>query len=243
MLWSPDEARIQSAQITDYIHHVNQRFDLGISDYDSLYRWSIASPEAFWSSYWDYAGIVGDKGDVILENGDQIEFARWFPGAHLNYAENLLQHPADDAVAIYFRVEDSYQSELSYRELHRQVAAVAAWLRAQGVVKGDRVAAYMANMPETVVAMLAATSLGAIWTSTSPDFGAPSVIERFGQTRPKILFTQDGYQYNGKTIDIRDKVAAIRSQIDSLEATVLVDFKGLGELEQANQLASCSRGA
>ncbi|MCP4009080.1 MAG: acetoacetate--CoA ligase [Proteobacteria bacterium] len=227
MLWAPDEQRIESAEISAFIRFANEKHALKLSSYDHLYQWSISEKQAFWSSYWDFSGIVGKKGEKILVDGEDIEKATWFPDALLNYAENLLQNRSDDT-AIHFKVENKRESSLSYKELHTQVSVVAAWLRSQGVVKGDRVAAYMANMPETLVAMLAATSLGAIWTSTSPDFGAQSVIERFGQTRPKVLFTQDGYFYNRKTVDIRQKVADISNAIDSLEAIVNVSFIGLG---------------
>jgi len=225
-LWTPGPEKIESAEISAYIEYINDKFELDIQGYSALYAWSISEKEAFWSSYWDFAGLVGDKGKAVLENGDDIEHAKWFPDAKLNYAENLLQHRSDET-AIFFKVENRRSSTLSFNELYRQVASLAAWLKSQGVVKGDRVAGYMANMPETVVAMLAAASLGAIWTSTSPDFGSQSVIERFGQTRPKILFSQDGYYYNGKTVDIREKVAAIQAAIESIQVVVNVPFIGM----------------
>ena len=225
-LWTPDSKQIDSAEISAYIRYINELYDLDILNYAQLYAWSISDKEAFWSSYWDFFVIVGHKGSVVLERGDEIEKARWFPEATLNYAENLLQCRSDE-IAIYFKAENKCSRSLSYKELYEQVAAVAAWLKSKGIGKGDRVAAYMANMPETVVAMLAATSLGAIWTSTSPDFGAQSVIERFGQTRPKILFTQDGYYYNGKTVDIRDKVTEIQHSIEDIQLLVNVPFIGL----------------
>ena len=208
-------------------HHISEK------GYFGLYDWSIEKPHKFWSYYWDFAGIVGEKGQLVLENGDDIEKAVWFPQASLNYAENLLQkalNAPSDETAIYFKAEDKKSSSLSFRQLLQQVSALASWLKSQNIKKGDRVAAYMGNIPETVVAMLAATSLGAIWTSTSPDFGAQSVIERFGQTKPKILFTQDGYYYNGKEIDIRDKVDEITAAIDSIEAVVSVSFLGLQDI-------------
>ena len=226
VLWRPDAQQIEATELRAYMRYLQHTRQLNFTSYAQLYDWSIDEKEQFWSSYWDFSGIVGDKGEVVLENAQDIEQARWFPEARLNFAENLLQQRSDE-VAIYFRAENQRVSELSFNQLYTQVAAVAAWLKSQGVQKGDRVAAYMANMPETVVAMLAATSLGAIWTSTSPDFGAQSVIERFGQTQAKILFTQDGYFYNGKTIDIRDKVAEIRTGISDIQATVNVSFVGL----------------
>ncbi len=225
VLWKPDQARIDNAEVSRFMRWLAQR-DFKFDRYQALYDWSIIDKQAFWSHYWDFAGIVGDKGRVVLEHGEDIENAIWFPEARLNYAQNLMQYHADDT-AIYFKAEDKQAYSMSYAELHQQVAAIAAWLKAQGIQKGDRVAAYMGNIPETVVAMLAATSLGAIWTSTSPDFGAQSVVERFGQTEPKVLFTQDGYYYNGKQVDIRQKVTDITTEIDTIQAVVNVSFLGL----------------
>ena len=168
VLWTPDRSRVESAEVSRFMRWLVQR-GVECEDYNTLYDWSIMDKQAFWSYYWDFAGIIGHKGSVILENGEDIEHAVWFPEARLNFAENLLQYHADDT-AIYFKAEDKLAYSLSYTELHQQVASIAAWLKKQGVRQGDRVAAYMANIPETVVAMLAATSLGAIWTSTSPDF-------------------------------------------------------------------------
>ncbi|MDC1288116.1 acetoacetate--CoA ligase, partial [Gammaproteobacteria bacterium] len=183
--------------------------------------------EQFWSELWDYCGIIGDKGDRILVGGDKIESAQWFPQARLNFAENLLRRK-DDESAIFFRAEDQVEYSLSYRELYQQVASVAAWLKARNLQPGDRVAAYLPNMPEAVVAMLAATSLGAVWTSTSPDFGEDSVIDRFGQTEPRFLFTADGYFYNGRKHPLADKVSAIRSNLPSLEEVIQIDLAGFG---------------
>ncbi|MEE9322873.1 MAG: acetoacetate--CoA ligase [Granulosicoccus sp.] len=234
ILWQPTAEQIANTRLTAFMQTLSNT-DVDASRYADLYNWSISNSQEFWSRFWDFTGIVGIKGDVILDNGDDIERAVWFPDARLNYAENLLQPFLDctetsesgEATAIYFRAEDKVSRSLSYHELLNQVTAVTAWLRAQGVVKGDRVAAYMGNIPETVVAMLATTSLGAIWTSTSPDFGAQSVIERFGQTKPKILFTQDGYIYNGKEIDIREKVAEINKAVNSIQTVVSIPFLGL----------------
>jgi len=226
-LWTPGQSGIDAANLTRFITQVNRRHGLSLSDYDSLYRWSIEQKEAFWSEVWDFCGIVGDKGERILVGGEYIESAQWFPDATLNFAENLLRR-RDDETAILFRAEDQAESTLSYAQLYRQVASVAAWLKAQGLQPGDRVAAYLPNMPEAVVAMLAATSLGAVWTSTSPDFGEDSVVDRFGQTEPRFLFTADGYFYNGKKHPLADKINAIRAQLPSLEQIVQIDLAGFG---------------
>jgi acetoacetyl-CoA synthetase len=226
-LWSPDQASIDAANMTRFIAQVNRNYELAISDYDALYQWSVDEKESFWSEIWDFCGIVGDKGERILVDGDNIETARWFPDASLNFAENLLRRK-DDAIAIYFRAEDQVDYSLTYAELYAQVASVAAWLKAKGLQPGDRVAAYLPNMPEAVVAMLAATSLGAVWTSTSPDFGEDSVVDRFGQTEPRFLFTVDGYFYNGKRHELSDKIKSITAQLPSLEQIVQIKLAGFG---------------
>ena len=226
-LWTPSQASIDAANMTRFIEQVNQHHGLSIDDYDALYQWSIDHKEAFWSETWDFCGIIGDKGERILIDGDNIEKAQWFPDATLNFAQNLLRKRNND-VAIYFRAEDQVAYSLTYRELYDQVASVAAWLKSNGLEPGDRVAAYLPNMPETVVAMLAATSLGAVWTSTSPDFGEDSVVDRFGQTEPRFLFTVDGYFYNGKRHEISDKIRSICAQLPSVEQVIQVDLAGFG---------------
>jgi len=227
-LWQPEQQRIDQANLTAFTKFVELQTGETFADYDSLYQWSIEEMGVFWSLLWDFCEVIGDKGDWILLDGLDLEKATWFPHAKLNFAENLLRERSDE-IAISFRAEDQRESELTFNELYQQVAAVSAWMKQQGVRKGDRVAAYLPNMPETIVAMLAATSLGAIWTSTSPDFGEDSVIDRFGQTEPVLLFCVDGYFYNGKAIDVRDKVAAIIKALPGLKHCVeipLADLSG-----------------
>ncbi|MDH3630219.1 MAG: acetoacetate--CoA ligase [Gammaproteobacteria bacterium] len=226
-LWTPSQASIDAANMTRFIAQVNQRHDLSINDYDALYQWSTDQKETFWSEAWDFFEIIGDKGERILIDGEDIEKAQWFPDATLNFAENLLRKKNDE-IAIYFRAEDQVDYSLTYRELYDQVASVSDWLKMNGLKPGDRVAAYLPNMPEAVVAMLAATSLGAVWTSTSPDFGEDSVVDRFGQTEPRFLFTVDGYFYNGKRHDINNKVKSICAQLPTLEQVVQINFAGFG---------------
>jgi acetoacetyl-CoA synthetase len=230
-LWQPSTQLIDDALITQFIENVNYQYGLSFQSFDELYDWSVEEKESFWSTLWDFAEVVGEKGERILIDGDDIEKAQWFPDAKLNFAQNLLRGPSSnnsDDIAIFFRAEDQVEYHLTYRQLYCQVASLAEWLRANGLQAGDRVAAYMPNIPETVVAMLAATSIGAIWTSTSPDFGEESVIDRFGQTEPRFLFTVDGYFYNGKKIDLSGKVKNITAALPSLEGTILVNFAGLG---------------
>ena len=229
-LWQPSKQLINDALITKFIDLVNVQFNCSFNTFNDLYDWSIDEKENFWSILWDFAEVVGDKGKRILIDADDIEKAEWFPDAKLNFAENLLRvHPSNnnDDIAIYFRAENQVEYHLTYRQLHDQVASVAEWLRANGLKVGDRVAGYMPNMPETVVAMLATTSIGAIWTSTSPDFGEESVIDRFGQTEPRFLFTVDGYFYNGKKIALTSKVKTITAALPSIEGTILVNLAGI----------------
>jgi acetoacetyl-CoA synthetase len=234
LLWSPGRKLIEEANITHFMRDVNQRFNQSFDDYQSLYQWSIDEKEIFWSTLWDYAGVIGNKGERILLDGDDMEKAVWFPDATLNFAENLLRNKNDD-VAIFSRVEDQFDSQLTYRELHQQVASVADWLKSSGLKPGDRVAAYLPNIPETIVAMLAATALGAVWTSTSPDFGEESVVDRFGQTEPRFLFTVDGYFYNGKKIDLGRKVKAIREKLPSVEQVIQINLAGFDQTANAVQ--------
>jgi acetoacetyl-CoA synthetase len=213
--------------MTSFIAQVNQHHGLAIEDYETLYQWSLDEKESFWSEIWDFCGIIGDKGERILLDGENIETALWFPDASLNFAENLLRKKNDE-IAIYFRAEDQVDYSLTYQELYQQVASLADWLKSKGLQPGDRVAAYIPNMPEAVVAMLAATSLGAVWTSTSPDFGEDSVVDRFGQTEPRFLFTVDGYFYNGKRHEITDKIKNIHAQLPSVEQLIQINLAGFG---------------
>ena len=222
-LWIPSQQHIESTLLWRFMAFAGERSGQTFPDYHALHQWSVDESAAFWSAVWDFCGVIGSKGDRILLDGDDIEQALWFPDAQLNFAENLLREPEQlDSVALYFRAENQVSYELTYAQLYGQVARVAAWLEAAGVQPGDRVAGYLPNMPETVVAMLAATSLGAVWTSTSPDFGEDSVIERFGQTEPVVLFAVDGYFYNGKRVDIRTKVQAVRDALPTLRQTVII---------------------
>jgi acetoacetyl-CoA synthetase len=214
-LWKPDQKLLDEANMTRFMAEVNRLHGRSFSDYDTLYQWSIDDKENFWTTLWDFCEVIGDKGERVLIDGDDIEKAQWFPDATLNFAENLLRKKSNE-IAIYFRAEDQIDYSLTWRELYQQVASVADWLRSNGLQAGDRVAAYMPNMPETVVAMLAATSLGAVWTSTSPDFGEESVIDRFGQTEPRFLFSVDGYFYNGKKLELSAKLKTIATDLPSV---------------------------
>jgi len=199
---------------------------LEAAEYEVLHRWSVEDPEEFWSGVWDFAAIVGDKGaGPFLQGAARFPGARWFPQARLNYAENLLRR-CDDAVALVGLLENGERTELSYSQLHRRVAALAAALRRDSVTVGDRVAGYLPNVIDTVVAMLATTSIGAIWSSCSPDFGSEGLLDRFGQIEPKVLFVADGYFYNGREHDALARVAPVLTQLTSLRRVVIVPVTG-----------------
>jgi acetoacetyl-CoA synthetase len=210
--------------MTAFARTVAARHGQALRDYANLRLWSVEQRADFWAELWQFADVRASRGwDRVLEDGDRMPGARWFAGARLNFAENLLRH-RDDQLAMIAWSEDGRRRTLTYAELHDRVAQLAAALKADGVGPGDRVAAVMPHIPETIIAMLAATALGAIWSSCSPDFGVQGVLDRFGQIEPKVLITVDGYRYNGKPIDVRPKLAEIVSQLPSLQRVVLVPF-------------------
>ena len=226
LLWQPSPERIAQATITDFASKLAAQTGIPLPDYASLWRWSVDNKEAFWRALWDYAGVIGARGERTLVDGDRMPGARWFPDARLNFAENLLtRRPADDAGdALVFRGEDKLAGRMSHAELVASVSRVAAALQAQGIGPGDRIAGYLPNMPEAIVAMLAGASLGAIWSSCSPDFGVHGVLDRFAQIAPKVVFTVDGYWYNGKPLPLLDKVGAIVARLPSVERVVVVPY-------------------
>jgi len=222
-LWTPSPRRVQQANINRFMQLIRQERDPGVVDYPSLYRFSIDSPKAFWRAVWEFGGVIGSVGSRVVEHPERMPGANWFPEASLNFAENLLRY-RDDRTALVFRSETGLQGNLSYRQLYRQVAGVAAALRDAGVGPGDRVAGYLPNLPETIIAMLAATSIGATWSSCSPDFGVNGVVDRLGQIDPKVLFCAAAYTYNGKQHDCLSKVREIQDQIESIDRVVVIPY-------------------
>ena len=217
-LWQPSAEAIAASPMSDFMAWCSTKFGLDFEGYDAFYDWSISERADFWSAVWDYCGVIGDKGSIALvDNGHMLD-ARFFPEASLNFAENLLKEkgPSD---ALVFRGEDKVQYRWSWDDLHATVSKLQQGLKAQGIGTGDRVAAMMPNMPETYALMLAVTSLGAIWSSCSPDFGEQGIIDRFGQIEPKLFVACDAYWYNGKKQDVADKVRAVAPK---LKAPVLV---------------------
>jgi acetoacetyl-CoA synthetase len=222
-MWTPSAERIARSRMTRFMEFAGRREDSSFADYDTLYRWSVTRRENFWSAVWDFFGVVGERGPITLVDGDAMPGARWFPDARLNFAENLLRR-RDDHPALIFRGEDGHREVISYRHLSDSVARLAASLRAAGVGPGDRVAGFMPNCPETVIAMLAAAGLGATWSSCSPDFGVNGVLDRFGQIEPKVLFSADGYIYNGKRVDCLGRIVEVLEHLDCVERVVVVPF-------------------
>ena len=237
-LWTPDAERVKRANLTAFIEHIRKQKPAGskgVKDFATLYRWSVEHPEALWPEVWRFCGVIAEErpgrepwDDVVvgldrMAPPDPELGPRWFPGARLNFAENLLRH-ADDHPALVFWNEQGRQRTLSYADLGQEVARVAAALREHGIVPGDRIAGFLPNLPEAVIAMLATTSLGAIWSSCSPDFGANGVVDRFGQIRPRVLFCAAGYRYAGKEIDSLARVREVRQRIPEIERVIVVPY-------------------
>lgn len=227
-LWTPSPERVASSAMARFAKLAGAKAGRELRDYRSLHAWSIAEREMFWDLLWDFCGVIGEKGDRVLADGDRMPGARFFPEGRLNFAENLLKtHGAGDAIV--FRAEDKAEARLNWDELRALVSRIQQALEAAGVKEGDRVAAMMPNRPETVAFMLATASLGAIWSSCSPDFGERGVLDRFGQIEPKVFVTVDGYWYAGKRIDIAAKLKPIVDQLTSVERTVVVPYLGAAE--------------
>ena len=221
-LWQPAPEQIASTNMTRFAREAALRWGRSFEDYADLHRWSVEAPEEFWLNVWDWTGVIGagDTEPVVVDR-QQMPGARWFPNTRLNFAQNLLRRQ-DEALALIFQAENKVTRSISFAELYAQVARLADGLKQAGVVPGDRVCGFMPNMPETVAAMLASASVGAVWSSCSPDFGVQGVLDRFGQISPKLLFSADGYWYNGKTHDSLEKLREITNGLPSLEHTVVV---------------------
>ncbi|PKO39946.1 MAG: acetoacetate--CoA ligase [Betaproteobacteria bacterium HGW-Betaproteobacteria-4] len=228
-LWTPNPATVGQTRMAQLIKAK------GKANYAELWQWSVDQPEAFWSELWDFCGAVGEKGAKIVVDRSKMPGARWFPEAKLNYAENLLQQ-RDDSEALVFWGEDKVKRRMSRAELVGEVARFQQFLIDAGVGEGDRVAGYLPNLPETLVAMLATTALGAIWSSASPDFGVQGVLDRFGQIEPKVLICVDGYWYNGKPVDCLAKNGEVVSQMPSLRKVVVVPY--LNAAPEVSQIAN-----
>ena len=223
-LWQPSEPRIKNTNMYRFMTLVNDRFNKEFTEYTGLWEWSVENLEDFWSTAWEFLDIKASVPYTkAIENQDKMPGAKFFTNSKLNFAENLLQF-RNDKPALVFRGEDSVRRTLTYNQLYDEVAKTAASLRAMGIAKGDRVVGFVPNMPESIIAMLAAASLGAIWSSCSPDFGIKGVLDRFGQTRPRVLFTADGYFFKGKPLDSIQRIAGIVEELPSIEKIVVIPY-------------------
>jgi len=218
-LWRPSPERVAQTQLARFMAEV------GKSDYAALHRWSVEHSPEFWNHLWDFCGVLGEKGGQILADGDRMPGARWFPNGRLNFARNLLRR-RDGAEAMVFWGEDRIKRRVTYKQLYGLVSRMAQALADLGVEKGDRVAGYLPNLPEATAAMLATASLGAVWSSCSPDFGVQGVLDRFGQIEPKVLFCADGYIYSGREYDCQEKVSQVLDKLPSVEECVVIDYIG-----------------
>jgi len=238
-IWTPSEERRKSTNIFNFMKRVNEKHGLDLKEYEELHKWSVENLEEFWAEMWDVSGIIASrKYDTVIDDENKMPGAKWFEGARLNFAENLLRF-RDEKPAIVFRGEAMENATvLTYAELYDEVSRLAKSLRDEGVLAGDRVVGYMPNIPQTIIAMLAATSIGAIWSSCSPDFGVKGVLDRFGQIEPKVLFTANGYSYNGKTFSSLDKTAGILEQLATKPKVVVVPYT-----EERADISSLPEGA
>ncbi len=227
VMWTPSDKGIKSSQMYKFIKCINDRYNLDLISFADLHSWSVNNRSDFWSSIWDFFQIVGSKGNIpYIDHENIMPGSKFFPNGNVNYARNMLSGNVS-GTAIVFKSEDKIRREVSWEQLKSQVATLANFLKKEGVVKGDRVAAYMPNMPETVIMMLATSSIGAIFSSASPDFGIDGVLDRFGQIEPKILLATDGYWYNGKKVNITNKVLDVVKLLPSLKRVVIVPLLGI----------------
>jgi len=226
ILWQPNPAKMKQSQMYEFMLLIDEKYHLPEPTYPALHKWSVENIANFWMEFWEYAQIINShQFSQVVDDAQKMPGAKWFPGAKLNYAENLLQHRGDKT-AIIFRNENGSEKRISQDELYNEVYRISDGLKKLGVGIGDRVAAFMPNIPETVVAMLATASVGAIWSSSSPDFGIKGVLDRFSQIEPKVIFAADGYFYNGKQFDSQEKLHGIIEKLPTVQKVVLVDFTG-----------------
>ncbi|MEO1880322.1 MAG: acetoacetate--CoA ligase [Methylococcales bacterium] len=224
-LWQASPERLKHASINRFITLCNENYALAINDYAGLYQWSITDSVAFWKTLWEFADVIAEqKAHHILTHSEKMPGARWFSGAKLNYAENLLRNRDEDSIAIIFHHEQGKTQYLRYPSLYHQVSQLAQALAADGIIAGDRIVAVLPNIPETVIAMLATTSLGAVWSSCSPDFAVAGVVDRFSQIAPKVLFISDGYHFNGHVYERMDQIKPILAKLTSITRTVLIPY-------------------
>jgi len=225
-LWQASEEKIKNSYIYDFAQKISEKYGLIFKDYQSFHEWSVSNIPAFWSEAWEYFDIIHSRAPrQIIDDINTMPGAKWFSGSRLNFAENLLRY-RDERTAIIARREDQSEESYSYSDLYKKTAALAAAMRNAGVKKGDRIAGFMPNIPETIIAMLAASSIGAVSSSSSPDFGIRGVLDRFSQIKPKLIFSVDGYYYRGKRFDLKEKLKGILNELPSVEKVIIHDYAG-----------------
>jgi len=232
-LWSTDKNNLDKTNLAKYSDFINKNYKVDSGhDFNKIWKWSIEKPKFFWKSVWEFTKVKGNPGNIMLQESDIFYKNRFFPDAKLNYAENLLKKNNEET-AIIFKSENGYKNNLSWKNLNSDVVQVSSWMRENGIIKGDRVAAYLPNIPEAVIAYISTTTLGAIWSSCSPDFGTEGVIERFSQISPKILYIGNKYFYNGKKINVIERLPEILNKIPSINKVVVIPYPGT-EIEDDN---------
>ena len=234
LLWEPSEELKENANVTRYMRWLAEEKDREFENYEDLWEWSVSDLEGFWASIWEYLDVKASKPYEKVLGSREMPGAEWFPGAELNYAEHAFRNARPDEPAVLHQSELRSLGEVSWRELQEKTAALAAGLKDLGVGRGDRVVAYVPNVPEALIAFLACASIGAVWSSCSPDFGAGSVVDRFAQIEPKVLFAVDGYRYGGKDYDRVEVVERLQEEIPSLQKTVVIPY--LKEEPETNNL-------
>lgn len=243
-IWSPNSDQMPRPQIHAFTELANQRTGQNMVSYDDLWRWSVSDLDGFWGAVWDFFGVIADEPYTEVLAGRSMPGAEWFPGTRVNYAEHALRAALDerlvDEPAIITITEDGNRTEVTWRELRRQVGSVSAWLRGQGVEQGDRVVGYLPNTHHTLVAFLASASIGAIWSACAQDYAAEGAAAKLGQLEPKVLFAADGYFWNGTGYDRRDQVADLATRIPSLRAVVGIGNLGVGALDEKNEITNLS---
>ena len=221
ILWKPTKNQIQDSQMTSFTEFVNYNYQLSLQNYNELHNWSVENIADFWQSFWNFSKIIyTGKIKSIVDDDSKMPGAKWFSGIKMNFAENLLRH-RDAKIAIIFKGEGRKPQYITYKQLYDRISILSGAMKNAGVQSGDRIAGFLPNMPIAVIAMLASASIGAIWSSCSPDFGIKGVLDRFKQIEPKLLFTVDGYNYNGKKFNYLDKVKQIAEELPSLKNVVV----------------------
>ncbi len=224
ILWKPSDERIKNSNMFAFMQKINNKYGKSFEEYNDLYNWSVENIPDFWAEMWETAGIISSKGyDTVIDDINKMPGAKWFSGAKLNFAENLLRY-RDDKTAIIFKGEGQTPVKVTYSQLYKEVASLARSLRDAGVKPGDRVTGFVPNMPQSIMAMLAAASIGAVWSSCSPDFGVKGVLDRFGQIKPKVLFTADGYSFKGKKFDSLNFIKGILKELPSIERVIVIPY-------------------